>query len=73
MVNFLNNCTLLIMGFGIGFSVSWLQINKNITGSYSKPVRYTSITYGEKTVRLIRPSDKDFDNIIDSVNSKLNN
>lgn len=37
MVNFLNNCTLLV------------------------------------TVRLIHPSDKEFDNIIDSVNSKLNN
>lgn len=55
MVNFLNNCTLLIMGFGIGFSVSWLQINKNITGSYSKPVRYTSITYGEKNSKTYSP------------------
>lgn len=73
MVNFLNNCTLLIMGFGIGFSVAWLRINKNITGSYFKQVHYTNIKYGEKTVRLIRPSDKEFDNIIDSVNSKLNN
>lgn len=73
MVKFLNNCTILIMGFGIGYLVAWLQINKNITGSYSKPVRYTYIKYGEKTVRLIRPSDNEFDKIIDSVNSKLNN
>lgn len=60
------------MGFGIGFSVAWLQINKNITGNYSKPVHYTSIKYGEKTVRLIRPSDKEFDDIIDSVLRILN-
>lgn len=73
MVKFLNNCTILIMGFGIGYLVAWLQINKNITGSYSKPVRYTDIKYGEKTVRLIRPSDNEFDKIIDSVNSKMNN
>lgn len=73
MVKFLDNCTILIMGFGIGYLVAWLQINKNITGSYSKPVRYTDIKYGEKTVRLIRPSDNEFDKIIDSVNSKLNN
>lgn len=55
MVNFLNNCTLLIIGFGIGFSVAWLQINKNITGSYSKPVRYTSIKYGEKNSKTYSP------------------